>query len=82
MLKKLIKPALLFDLSMRDVDPGLVGFWSQYRQEWVVKEESQAIVKIIQDAIKSASLYRVVAEQIALPRNKPLKKDVYRFVHW
>ncbi|RHY19154.1 hypothetical protein DYB32_010277 [Aphanomyces invadans] len=65
---------------MRDVDPGLVGFWSQYRQEWVVKEESQAIVKIIQDAIKSASLYRVVAEQIALPRNKPLKKDVYRFV--
>ncbi|ETV90606.1 hypothetical protein H310_14642 [Aphanomyces invadans] len=55
---------------------GLAAAIRRDRQEWVIKEESQAIVKIIQDAIKPASLNRAVAEQMVLSRNKPLKKDV------
>ncbi|RLO08328.1 hypothetical protein DYB28_002237 [Aphanomyces astaci] len=45
-------------------------------------EESPAIVKIITDAVKPVSLHRAVTEQMTLKRNKPLKKDVYRFVRW
>ncbi|RHY87036.1 hypothetical protein DYB26_013597 [Aphanomyces astaci] len=52
------------------------------RQEWVIREESAAIVKIITEAFKPVSLHRAVTEQMALTRNKPLKKDVYRFVRW
>ncbi|RLO01925.1 hypothetical protein DYB28_011850, partial [Aphanomyces astaci] len=52
------------------------------RQEWVIREESAAIVKIITEAVKPVSLHRAVTEQMALTRNKPLKKDVYRFVRW
>ncbi|RHZ33478.1 hypothetical protein DYB26_007520, partial [Aphanomyces astaci] len=33
-------------------------------------------------AVKLVSLHRAVTEQMALTRNKPLKKDVYRFVRW
>jgi hypothetical protein len=61
---------------------GLAAALRRDRQEWVIREESQAIVKIITDAVKPASLYRAVTEQMALTRNKPLKKDVYRFVRW
>ncbi|RHY25900.1 hypothetical protein DYB32_008019 [Aphanomyces invadans] len=61
---------------------GLAAAIRRDRQEWVIKEERQAIVNIIQDAIKPASLNRAVAEKMVLSRNKPLKKDVYRFVRW
>ncbi|RHY12787.1 hypothetical protein DYB36_012001 [Aphanomyces astaci] len=61
---------------------GLAAAIRRDRQEWVIREESQAIVKIITDAVKPASLHRAVTEQMALTRNKPLKKDVYRFVRW
>ncbi|RHY38324.1 hypothetical protein DYB25_012869 [Aphanomyces astaci] len=47
-----------------------------------IHEESPAIVKIITDAVKPVSLHRAVTEQMTLKRNKPLKKDVYRFVRW
>ncbi|RHY80827.1 hypothetical protein DYB31_014356 [Aphanomyces astaci] len=54
---------------------GLAAAIRRDRQEWVIREESQAIVKIITDAVKPASLHRAVTEQMALTRNKPLKKD-------
>ncbi|ETV64150.1 hypothetical protein H257_18917 [Aphanomyces astaci] len=52
------------------------------RQESVIREVSQTIVKIITDAVVPASLHRAITEQMALTRNTPLKKDVYRFVRW
>ncbi|RHY87343.1 hypothetical protein DYB35_009849, partial [Aphanomyces astaci] len=86
-LKKRIKSAVVFDMSVPDADSrigrmldGLAAAIRRDRQEWVIREESQAIVKIITDAVKPASLHRAVTEQMALTRNKPLKKDVYRFV--
>ncbi|ETV78978.1 hypothetical protein H257_07762 [Aphanomyces astaci] len=88
-LKMRIKSAVVFDMSVPDADSrigrmldGLAAAIRRDRQEWVIREESQAIVKIITDAIKTASLRRSVTEQMALMRNKPLKKDVYRFVGW
>ncbi|RHY21977.1 hypothetical protein DYB32_009656, partial [Aphanomyces invadans] len=81
-----IKAAVTFDMSVQDADSrigrmldGLAAAVRRDRQEWVIREESQAIVKIITDAIKPASLHRAVTEQMSLSRNKPLKKDVYRF---
>ncbi|RHX99049.1 hypothetical protein DYB25_005626 [Aphanomyces astaci] len=88
-LKKRIKAAVVFDMSAQDADSrigkmldGLAAAIRRDRQEWVIKEESPAIVKIITDAIKPESLHRAVTEQMVLTRNKPLKKDVYRFVRW
>ncbi|RQM20158.1 hypothetical protein B5M09_010819 [Aphanomyces astaci] len=88
-LKKRIKAAVVLDMSVQDADSrigkildGLAAAIRRDRQEWVIKEESRAIVKIITDAVKSVSLHRAVTEQMALTRNKPLKKDVYRFVRW
>ncbi|KAF0774954.1 hypothetical protein AaE_001346, partial [Aphanomyces astaci] len=88
-LKKRIKSAVVFDMSVPDADSrigrmldGLAAAIRRDRQEWVIREESQAIVKIITDAVKPASLHRAVTEQMALTRSKPLKKDVYRFVRW
>ncbi|RHZ07541.1 hypothetical protein DYB26_014959, partial [Aphanomyces astaci] len=88
-LKKRIKAAVVFDMSVQDADSrigkmldGLAAAIRRDRQEWVIKEESPAIVKIITDAVKPVSLHRAVTEQMALTRNKPLKKDVYRFVRW
>ncbi|RQM25879.1 hypothetical protein B5M09_008655 [Aphanomyces astaci] len=56
---------------------GLAAAICRDRQEWVIKEESPAIVKIITDAVEPVSLHRAVTEQMALTRNKPLKKGVY-----
>ncbi|ETV95131.1 hypothetical protein H310_11400 [Aphanomyces invadans] len=88
-LKKRIKAAVVFDMSIQHADSrvgrmldGLSAAVRRDRQEWVFHEESQAIVKIITDAIKPASLHRAVTEQMALTRNKALKKNVYRFVRW
>ncbi|RHY56318.1 hypothetical protein DYB34_012740, partial [Aphanomyces astaci] len=88
-LKKRIKAAVVFDMSVQDADSrignmldGLAAAIRRDWQEWVIKEESPAIVKIITDAVKPVSLHRAVTEQMALKRNKPLKKDVYRFVRW
>ncbi|RHZ04204.1 hypothetical protein DYB31_012995, partial [Aphanomyces astaci] len=88
-LKKRIKSAVVFDMSVPDADSrigrmldGLAAAIRRDRQEWVIREESQAIVKIITDAVKPASLHRAVTEHMALTRNKPLKKDEYRFVRW
>ncbi|RHZ39927.1 hypothetical protein DYB26_013500, partial [Aphanomyces astaci] len=74
------------DTSVPDADSqigrmldGLAAAIRRDRQEWVIREESQAIVKIITDAVKPASLHLTVTEQMALTRNKPLKKDLYRF---
>ncbi|RLO05068.1 hypothetical protein DYB28_011699 [Aphanomyces astaci] len=61
---------------------GLAPAIRRDRQEWVIKEESPAFVKIITDAVKPVSLHRAVTEEMALTRNKPLKKDVYRFIPW
>ncbi|ETV73070.1 hypothetical protein H257_12106 [Aphanomyces astaci] len=61
---------------------GMAAALRRDRQEWVIREESAAIVKIITEAVKPVSLHRAVTEQMALTRNKPLKKDVYRFVRW
>ncbi|RHZ25229.1 hypothetical protein DYB37_012795 [Aphanomyces astaci] len=61
---------------------GLAAAIRRDRQEWVIKEESPAFVKIITDAVKPMSLHRAVTEQMALTHIKPLKKDVYRFVPW
>ncbi|RLO13245.1 hypothetical protein DYB28_013922, partial [Aphanomyces astaci] len=84
-VKEWIKSAVGFDMSVPDADSrigrmldGLAAAIRRDRQEWVIQEESQAIVKII--TAKPASLHRAVTEQMALTRNKPLKKDVYRFV--
>ncbi|RLO05273.1 hypothetical protein DYB28_006994 [Aphanomyces astaci] len=86
-LKKRIKAAVVIDMSVQDADSrigkmldGLAAAIRRDCQEWVIKEESPAIVKIITDAVKSVSLHRAVTEQMALKRNKPLKKD--RFVRW
>ncbi|ETV65397.1 hypothetical protein H257_17858 [Aphanomyces astaci] len=76
-LKKRIKAAIVFDML-----DGLAAAIRCDRQEWVIKEESPAIVKIITDSVNPASLHRAVTEQMALTRNKPLKKDIYRFVRW
>ncbi|KAH9109321.1 hypothetical protein AeMF1_015598 [Aphanomyces euteiches] len=88
-LKKRIAAAVVFDMSITDADSrigrmldGMSAAIRRDRQEWVLREESPAIVKIITAAIKPASLQRAVTEQMDLSRNKPLKKDVYRFVRW
>ncbi|RHZ41404.1 hypothetical protein DYB31_008772, partial [Aphanomyces astaci] len=88
-LKKRIKVAVMFDMSVQDADSrigkmldGLAPAIRRDRQEWVIKEESPAFVKIITDAVKPVSLHRAVTEEMALTRNKPLKKDVYRFIPW
>ncbi|RHY93799.1 hypothetical protein DYB26_006567 [Aphanomyces astaci] len=77
-LKKRIKSAVVFDMSVPDADSqigrmldGLAAAIRRNRQEWVIREESQAIVKIITDPVKPASLHRAVTEEIALTRNKP-----------
>ncbi|RQM29399.1 hypothetical protein B5M09_012827, partial [Aphanomyces astaci] len=81
-LKKRIKAAVVFVMSVHDADSrignmldGLAAAIRRDRREWVIKEESPAIVKIITDAVKPVSLYRAVTEQMALTRNKPLKKE-------
>ncbi|RHY82838.1 hypothetical protein DYB26_015576, partial [Aphanomyces astaci] len=86
-LKKRIKSGVVFDISAPDADSRigrmLDGFAAAIRrdcQEWVIREESQGMVKIMTDAVKPASLHRAVTEQMALTRNKPLKKDVYRWL--
>ncbi|KAF0774504.1 hypothetical protein AaE_001796 [Aphanomyces astaci] len=88
-LKKRIKSAVVFDMSVPDADSrigrmldGLAAAIRRDRQEWVIREVSQAIVEIITAAVKPVSLHHAVTEQMALTRNKPLKKDVYRFVRW
>ncbi|ETV92967.1 hypothetical protein H310_12962 [Aphanomyces invadans] len=88
-LKKGINAAVVLDMSIQDSDSrvcrildGLSAAVRRDRQGWVFHEESQAIVKIITDAIKPASLYCAVTKQMALARNKTLKKNVYRFVRW
>ncbi|RHZ00280.1 hypothetical protein DYB35_013337, partial [Aphanomyces astaci] len=88
-LKKRIKAAVVFEMSVQDAGSrigkmldGLAAAIRRDRQELVIKEESPAIVKIITDAVKPVSLHRAVAEQMALTRNKTLKKDVYRFVRY
>ncbi|RHZ04943.1 hypothetical protein DYB26_016496 [Aphanomyces astaci] len=88
-LKKRIKSAVVFYMSVPDADSrigrmldGLAAAIRRDRQEWVIREVSQAIVKIITAAVKPASLHHAVTEQMALTRNKLLKKDVYRFVRW
>ncbi|RHY62703.1 hypothetical protein DYB38_009101, partial [Aphanomyces astaci] len=57
-LKKRIKSAVVFDMSVPDADSrigrmldGLAAAIRRDRQEWVIREESQAIVKIITDAV-------------------------------
>ncbi|ETV68366.1 hypothetical protein H257_15687 [Aphanomyces astaci] len=57
---------------------GMAAALRRDRQEWVIREESAAIVKIITEAVKPVSLHRTVTEQMALTRNKPLRKDVPR----
>ncbi|CAK4355016.1 unnamed protein product [Aphanomyces euteiches] len=52
------------------------------RQDWILHEEGQLVVKIIMDAIKPPSFQRAVISQMILTRNKPLKKDAFRFVRW
>ncbi|RHY81672.1 hypothetical protein DYB26_013483, partial [Aphanomyces astaci] len=86
-LKKRIKSAVVFDMSVPDADSrigcmldGLAAAIRRDYQEWVIREESQAIVKIITDAVSLR--HRAVTEQMALMRSKPFKKDVYRFVRW
>ncbi|RHZ26588.1 hypothetical protein DYB37_011073 [Aphanomyces astaci] len=88
-LKKRVKAPVVFDISIPDSDSrigrmsgGMAAALRRNRQEWVIREESAAIVKIITEAVKPVSLHRAVTEQMALTRNKPLKKDVYRFVRW
>ncbi|RHZ39153.1 hypothetical protein DYB26_013118 [Aphanomyces astaci] len=64
-----------------DVDPRVLDTL----QKWIIIfdiSRAKAIVKIITDDVKPASLHRAVTQQMALMRNKPLKKDVYRFVRW
>ncbi|KAG9400934.1 hypothetical protein AC1031_009656 [Aphanomyces cochlioides] len=87
-LKKRLTAAIVFDMSKhidsrigRMLDNMSAALRSD-RQEWILREESAVVVKIITDAIKPASLYRAVTEQTELTRNKPLKKDVHRFVRW
>ncbi|KAG9401136.1 hypothetical protein AC1031_009891 [Aphanomyces cochlioides] len=88
-LKKRLTVAIVFDMSITDADSRIGRMLDNMsaalrsdRQEWILREESAAVVKIITDAIKPASLHRAVTEQMELTRNKPLKKDVHRFVGW
>ncbi|KAH9184507.1 hypothetical protein AeNC1_013517, partial [Aphanomyces euteiches] len=88
-LKKRIAAAVVFDMPITDADSrigrmldGMSAAIRRDRQEWVLREESPGIVKIITAAIKPASLQRAVTEQMDLSRNKLLKKDVCRFVRW
>ncbi|ETV67671.1 hypothetical protein H257_16255 [Aphanomyces astaci] len=83
-LKKRVKASVVFDMSIPDADSqigrmfdGMAAASHRDRQEWIIREESADIVKIITEAVKPVSLHRAVTEQMA--RNKPLKKDVYRF---
>ncbi|RHY99873.1 hypothetical protein DYB35_012119 [Aphanomyces astaci] len=75
-LDTLKKWIIIFDISVPDADSwigrmldGLATAIPRDRQEWVIQEESQAIVKIITDAVKPASLYRAVTQHVALMRN-------------
>ncbi|RLO02884.1 hypothetical protein DYB28_013221 [Aphanomyces astaci] len=70
-LKKRIKSAVVFDMSVPDADSrigrmldGLAAAIRRDRQEWVIREESQVIVKIITDAVKPASLHRYRADGV------------------
>ncbi|KAF0735460.1 hypothetical protein Ae201684P_022348 [Aphanomyces euteiches] len=87
-LKKRIAAAVVFDMPITDADSrigrmldGMSAVIRRDRQDWVLREESPGIVKIITAAIKPASLQRAVTEQMDMSRNKPLK-DVCRFVRW
>ncbi|RHZ42697.1 hypothetical protein DYB26_010527, partial [Aphanomyces astaci] len=80
-LEKRVKSAVVFDMSVPDEDSrigrmldGLAAAIRRDRQEWVIREESEAIVKIITDAVKPASLHHAVTEQMTLTRNQPLKR--------
>ncbi|ETV75450.1 hypothetical protein H257_10291 [Aphanomyces astaci] len=88
-LKKRVQSAVVFHILVPDADSrigrmldGLAVAIRRDRQESVIREVSQTIVKIITDAVVPASLHRAITEQMALTRNTPLKKDVYRFVRW
>ncbi|ETV71625.1 hypothetical protein H257_13085 [Aphanomyces astaci] len=68
-LKKRIKAAVVFVMSVHDADSrignmldGLAAAIRRDRREWVIKEESPAIVKIITAAVKPVSLHRAVTE--------------------
>ncbi|RHY18372.1 hypothetical protein DYB32_010393, partial [Aphanomyces invadans] len=68
-LKRQIKAVVVFDMSITDADPRigmLDGMSSAIRrncQDWVIREESAAIVKIIVDDIKPTTLHRAVAAE-------------------
>ncbi|RHY06656.1 hypothetical protein DYB26_004778 [Aphanomyces astaci] len=79
--KKRIESAVDFDMSVLDADSqigcmldGVAAAIRRDRQEWVIREESQAIVKIITDAVKPCC-YRADG----VDAKQPLKNDVYRF---
>ncbi|ETW06347.1 hypothetical protein H310_02627 [Aphanomyces invadans] len=67
-LKRQIKAVVVFDMSITDADPRigmLDGMSSAIRrncQDWVIREESAAIVKIIVDDIKPTTLHRALCE--------------------
>ncbi|RHX98595.1 hypothetical protein DYB36_014270 [Aphanomyces astaci] len=72
-LKKRVKSAVVFDILVADADSrigrmldGLAVAIRRDRQESVIREVSQAIVKIITDAVVPASLHRAITEQMAL----------------
>ncbi|ETV64681.1 hypothetical protein H257_18459 [Aphanomyces astaci] len=72
-LKKQVKASVVFDMSIPDADSrigrmldGMAAALRRYRQEWVIREESAAIVKIFTEAFKPVSLHRAVTEQMAL----------------
>ncbi|RHY18491.1 hypothetical protein DYB32_010372 [Aphanomyces invadans] len=51
-------------------------------QEWILDEEGKVVVDLMVKAVRPSMLQSAVKKQMQLQRNKPLRKDVFRFVRW
>ncbi|RHY23197.1 hypothetical protein DYB32_009281, partial [Aphanomyces invadans] len=88
-LKDRIRAAIVFDLTIADVDSriskmieDMMKVIQKNNEEWVLKAEAKMMVGLITDAIRPASLKKKVKEVLGETHNNDLKKNVYGFVQW
>ncbi|ETW02185.1 hypothetical protein H310_05753 [Aphanomyces invadans] len=88
-LKDRIRAAIVFDLTIADVDSriskmieDMMKVIEKNNEEWVLKAEAKMMVGLITDAIRPAGLKEKVKEVLGETHNKDLKMNVYDFVQW
>ncbi|RHY26541.1 hypothetical protein DYB32_007512 [Aphanomyces invadans] len=88
-LKDRIRAAIVFDLTIADVDSriskvieDMMKVIEKNNEEWVLKAEAKMMVGLITDAIRPAGLKEKVKEVLGKTHNKDLKKNVNDFVQW